>query len=352
MSPRIFILDTYYPDTLARFDRAHPEWPALPYEERLQAVMAELFGTADFYSRNLRALGWDAVDIVANYPTLQGPGAMEDVAWRQLNAYAPDVVFLQDFKVLGPPALAALRARGVLVAAQLSCSMPEPERMRGADVIFTSFPHYVARLAALGVRRPVYSPLACEPTAIDRTLGGSLPPARDLDVLFVGGVGKDVHWRAGTCALEALASTYGPRFHWYGYGKGWLEPGSPLHACYRGEAWGRPMYELLLRAKVVVNRHGEVAQGCANNMRLYEATSAGALLVTEAAYNLGDIFRPGEVATYTTPETLPAAVDAVLRDWPAYAPRAAATQQRVLAELTYARKMQQVDAVLREELGR
>ena len=352
MSPRILILDAYYPEVLQGFGREHPEWATLPYADHLQAVLNELFGTADFYSRNLRALGWDAVDVIANYPSLQGDGDIVSTVLEQIDQQRPDVVFLQDFNLLDREALDSLQAQGMLIAAQLSCAMPPDDVVQGAQVVFTSFPHYVERLRALGVRRPVYSPLACEPTAITRTLAGRPAPDRDIDVLFVGGVGKDVHWRAGTCALEALASAHGPRLHWYGYGTQYLEPTSPLLACYHGEAWGRAMYSLLLRSKVVVNRHSEVAEGCANNMRLYEATSAGALLVTEAAPNLHELFAPGEVVTYAAPEELPTVVTEVLRDWPRHAAIAAATQQRTLAERTYYQKMQQVDVVLREEMGR
>jgi hypothetical protein len=349
---RIIIVDSYYADVLRALDAAHPSWADLPYEERLQAVLDECFGTGDFYSVNLRMLGWNAVDVIANYPTLMGSGSVEDVAWRKINEFEPDVVFLQDFKVLGLQALDALHARGVLIAAQLSCPMPEAERVRRADVIFTSFPHYVERLRSMGVRRPVYSPLACEPTAITRTLAGREPPPRDIDVLFVGGVGKDVHWRAGTEALESLARAYGRRFQWWGYGDAWLEPESPLHDVYRGEAWGRAMYSLLLRAKVVVNRHGEVAENYANNMRIHETTSAGALLVTEAALNISEFFSTDEVIVYP-PGGLVAAVQSALTMPPAEREAMAArAQRRALSERTYFRKMQQVDSVLREELNR
>lgn len=349
---RIAVADTYYPEVIRGFEREHPEWSALTYDDHRQVVLESLFGTADFYSRNLRSLGWEATDIIANYPALQGAGDMASVVMRQLHEFAPDVVFLQDFSILSPADLDVLRARGVLIAAQLSCPIPPVEQVQRAQVVFTSFPHYVERLRAMGVRRPVYSPLACEPTAIARTLSGRPAPARDLDVLFIGGVNKSVNWISGTEALEELAYEFGQRFHWYGYGKQSLESDSPLHDVYRGEAWGRSMYELLLRAKVVVNRHAEFAEGCANNMRLYEATSAGALLVTEAAPNLHDIFSPGEVVTYAAPEELPAVVAAVLADWPRYAAVAAATQRRVLVERTYRQKMEQVSFVLREELKR
>jgi len=349
--PRILILDTYYNDALTHFAAQHPEWEQLDRDAHLQEVLNSLFGTADFYSRNLRLLGWDAVDMIANYHGLQGDGDLVSEALEQIDQYQPDVLFLQDLNFLPAEDVAQLRSRGILIAAQLSCPLPALEFLVGPQVIFTSFPHYVEKLPMLGAGRVIYSPLACEPSAIERTLNGQPAPARDIDVLFVGGVGANVHWCAGTEALEDLASEFGPRFHWYGYGTQYLEPDSPLLAAYHGEAWGLDMYRLLLRAKVAVNRHGEVAQGYANNMRLFEATGAGALLVTEAAPNLGDFFGTDEVLPYG-PSELPAKVRWALENPDEAAAIAAQGKQRTLTEHTYYHKMQQVDAVLREELSR
>ena len=59
------------------------------------------------------------------------------------------------------------------------------------------------------------------------------------------------------------------------------------------------MYRVLARTRVAMNRHGDIAEGHANNMRLFEATGAGALLATEAADNLPELFEPGrEVLAY------------------------------------------------------
>jgi hypothetical protein len=351
MKPRIIIIDTYYQDVLTRFATQHPEWALLSRDAHLEAVLDSLFGTADFYSRNLRLLGWNAIDMIANYPGLQGDGDLVSETLAQIDQYHPDVLFLQDLRFLPAEDVAQLRKQGILIAAQLSCPLPELEFLCGPQIIFTSFPHYVEKLPKLGTGRVVYSALACEPSAISRTLAGQPAPERDIDVLFVGGVGKDVHWRAGTEALEALASAFGPRFHWYGYGQQWLEADSPLHACYRGEAWGIDMYRLLLRAKIVVNRHGEVAEGCANNMRLFEATSAGALLVTEAAPNLSDFFGSDEVLSYE-PGELSVKVRWALANLDEAEAIAARGQTRTLTEHTYHKKMAQVSTVLHEVMDR
>ena len=60
-----------------------------------------------------------------------------------------------------------------------------------------------------------------------------------------------------------------------------------------GEAWGMDMYRVLARSQIVVNRHIRSAQGCSNNMRMFEAPGVGALLITERSRNLSALFEPG-----------------------------------------------------------
>jgi len=111
------------------------------------------------------------------------------------------------------------------------------------------------------------------------------------------------------------------------------------------------MLRVLARARVCINRHIDVAEGNANNMRLFEATGAGALLATESAPNLGDLFGPGEeVVAYDGEEHLVEQVRALLDDEPRRARIAAAGHARTLADHTYRRRMGQLADVLEQAL--
>ena len=116
-------------------------------------------------------------------------------------------------------------------------------------------------------------------------------------VSFVGGLNPRVH-AAGTALLEQLARE--TRHRLLGLRGRRAAPGSPIRQRYHGEAWGLEMYRVLARSRIVVNRHIDVAEGYANNMRLYEATGSGALLVTENGRNLRELFEPGARSSRTT----------------------------------------------------
>ena len=74
---KVQIVDSYYPAFLQSFYRAHPELTNCSYHEQWHSLMDRCFGTADFYSANLIALGHEAVELVANCEPLQQQWAKE-----------------------------------------------------------------------------------------------------------------------------------------------------------------------------------------------------------------------------------------------------------------------------------
>lgn len=347
--PRIVFIDTYYPEAMAAVERR----PEASYAGVLRQLLDLRFGTADFVSSAMRRAGWDASDVVANskalanrflvesQPARKGQLSDLDYSLALIASYGPDVVAVQNVSVLPRDALIRLRDLGITLALFASYAMAADAPVDAYDVLFTSFPHYQE---LYGSRvRVVVLPLAFAPEA---TAGLDLPP-RDLPVTFVGGLGHRSIWNRGQDALELLARNV-PEFAWWGYGESELAAGSRLRAAWRGRAWGIDMYRVYLRSKIVVNRHGEIARGYANNMRLYEATGSGALLVTERAPNLGDLFKVGdEVAAYSDPEDLVATVRRYLADEPARMKIAAAGQAATLSRHTFDERAALMDMVLR-----
>src|SRR5262249_39220782 len=157
-------------------------------------------------------------------------------------------------------------------------------------LILTSFPHFVPRIRATGIGSE-YFRLGFDPRVASALDGVE----RDIDVSFVGAVGRS-HSNA-VPLLERLCRESPIRI--FGYGIEDVPPASPIHQRYEKEVWGLDMFRVLARSKITLNRHIAVAENYANNMRLYEATGTGALLLTDVKDNLEDLFEPGsEVETY------------------------------------------------------
>ncbi len=111
------------------------------------------------------------------------------------------------------------------------------------------------------------------------------------------------------------------------------------------------MYRIYQNSKIVINRHGEVSREYANNMRMYEATGCGALLVTEDKDNLKDLFEPyKEVTPYKSTTEAISLIDWVLNNWDRAKEIAIRGQARTLRDHTYERRMKTVSDTLLEQL--
>jgi hypothetical protein len=132
---------------------------------------------------------------------------------------------------------------------------------------------------------------------------------------------------------------------------GGVDSKSPIWPRYRGEAWGRDMYEILARSKLTINQHIDIAEGFANNMRLYEATGMGALLITDWKSNIAEIFEPGkEVICYHDAEECIELIRYFLANEPEREKIAKAGQDRVLKDHNYKNRVIELNALFEDRL--
>jgi len=125
-----------------------------------------------------------------------------------------------------------------------------------------------------------------------------------------------------------------------------------LHAVYQGEAWGREMYNILRRSRITLNYHIDLAEGWANNMRLYEATGSGTLLLTDRQRNINDIYADGsEIATYSSPGECVAQIHRYLADEATRARIADAGQRRAVTCNNYRTRTAEIVVHVQELAG-
>ena len=111
------------------------------------------------------------------------------------------------------------------------------------------------------------------------------------------------------------------------------------------------MFDVLRSSRATVNHHGDIAP-YANNMRLYEATGIGTVLITDSKPNLSQLFEPArELLTYDSAEECAALYDSL--DDESRESIAVGGQRRTLADHTYLRRVKEIlDYVERLERGR
>jgi spore maturation protein CgeB len=391
---KVLILNTDYLDFLSRLYSQHPGLDGQTYSQQMQVRHESLFGVADFYSRNLRELGHEAHDIYANNEWMQAAwareqgmrvgdppridrerGSMLERVWTtavqaptrfvnqclarvlgfpswsqrhfyeilaaQIKHHRPEVVLNQAIEGISSQFMKEMKPYVRLMVGQHAATLlSDGEDFSGYDMMISSFPPTVeyfrgkgihAELSRLGFEPGVLSKLECR--------------QKSFDVTFVGNF-FNVH-TTRIALLETLCERL-PQVKIWASAIDHLPPRSTIRDHYMGQAWGRQMYEILRCSKITLNHHGDVAP-YANNMRLYEATGVGTLLITDAKGNLREIFEPGkEVIAYHDPNECVQSIQFYLEHEGEREAIARAGQERTLREHTYYQRMQELVDIVKK----
>jgi hypothetical protein len=223
-----------------------------------------------------------------------------------------------------------------------------PQDWSTYDLILAPSEGVVDRLREINVPCELWR-FAFEPTVLEH-----MPePARerDIPVSFVGSALAEHAKRREL--LAHVCRELGEQVHIWAPSIQHL-PDEPLvRGRFRGPAWGRAYYEVLARSRITLNCHIDVAGDWADNIRLYEATGMGALLVTDDKRNLHRLFDPErEVVAYRTPAGCVEQVRRYLADETARSAIAQAGRQRTLREHTWERRMAEFVEIAGRYLGR
>ncbi len=370
---KILIIDTYYSRFLEYFRNLNPAIFKYTYCNYKEKLLKACFGTSDFYSYNLAKLGFKTEDLIINDRFLQStwakendviikdtalisklqncsyinrfigrPQWIEEITLKQIENYNPDIVYIQDLGVLKPEILKKVKKYCKLLVGQIASPLPSNEHLKCFDLIITSFPHFVDKFKKMGISSE-YQKLAFESRVLDKIE----KQKRIYDVTFIGSFTP--YHSEGTRILEEVCRHI--PVHIWGQGLKYLSPFSPLRKNYHGEAWGLDMYKILAQSKIVINRHIDVSGDYANNMRLYETTGMGAMLITDHKKNLNDLFKVSkEVVEYKNSKDLIDKINYYLKNDKEREIIARAGQNRTLKDHTYEVRMKELSDILKKAI--
>jgi hypothetical protein len=261
---------------------------------------------------------------------------------EQVLRYRPDVLHIQDMNGTSPDFLRKVRPYVRLITGQIACPISPRADFRDYDLIFTSFPHFVERFRNGGLASEYFN-LGFEPRVLEKLKKRS---AR-YPTVFVGGLSPNHRER-----MQLLGKIIDSQsLDIWGYGADILDSKSVLLRSHHGEAWALEMYDIFYNADIALNHHINVAGHFANNMRLYEATGVGTLLLTDHKDNLHTLFEPGkELVEYKSAEECVELITYYLIHEEERKDIAKAGQRRTLGEHTYFDRMQQFVELVRKYL--
>jgi spore maturation protein CgeB len=223
------------------------------------------------------------------------------------------------------------------------------QALAGLDVVFTygGGPPVVSAYEQLGARHclPVYN-------ALDPATHHPAPPAERFaaDLSFLGNRLPDRESRVERFFLDAAERLPDRRF--LIGGSGWEDKPMPANVRKAGHVYVHEHNSFNASALAVLNiaRDSMAATGYSPATRVFEAAGAAACLITDAWTGLEQFLEPGEEVLVARDGTEVAEHLRALT--PARAAEiGAAARRRVLAEHTYARRGEQVDAYLRSAMA-
>jgi spore maturation protein CgeB len=391
---RFLIISRDYPEFLLWLYAQHRGLEKQPYSEQVRVRMESLFYSADFYARNLRKLGHEAWDVHFNNEPIQKAWAREyglpvddhaqlhrgfaelmqrarrvgdktplrylrmaflpllrwldsqqswmyDILSAQTRWYKPDVI-LNQFIPLRSEFLAEHKPYGRLLVGQHASPVPPGRDFGMYDLMLSSLPSLVDHFRREGIPSELY--LWCfEPTVLER-LG---EVNKSIDVSFVGTLfrihGARQRWLDHVCRRT--------RVEVWAHGIDGLPRSSAVFDHYHGTAFGLYMYRILQSSRITLNHHLDVAQSYANNMRLFEATGVGTLLITDWKQNLHEMFELGkEAVAYQSPQECVDLIRYYLEHEHEREAIAQAGQKRTLRNHTYYQRMQELVDIVRKHL--
>lgn len=365
---RFLIVDGDYPETLNLLYAKNPQLRKMQYNEQLRFRNNCLLGLCDFYSSNLRLLGEEAFDSWVNNEMLQRSWAksidfhasrsvrrdfrlrrgllpwvsrVQDRTWMyeilaaQIRQYKPDVLVNMMTGFVSPEFLRELSPRPRLVIGWGNPGVKEYNLDSAVlrqvyDLIIAPSEGMVDYFRSQGLRSELLRH-AFEPRILSKI---SPTQEKTIPVSFIGllrgGYSERRRW------LEAVCSASNGTVSVWASSLEGVPADSPVRKRHQGDAWGGDFYRILAKSKITLNHHHHIAGLFADNVRMYQATGLGTLLLTDWKENLHKIFTIGkEVVTYHSPEECIALMRYYLEHESERDSIARAGQQRTLREHTY-----------------
>jgi hypothetical protein len=327
---RLFQNSGTYPSYLLRLNALAPGTPG--FDERRRAFLNDRFGAIHFL---LPVLEGDADAFFTNagdeilqrqWARENGVGSkasLEDILLAQIEHHRTEVFYNLD-PVRYPSAFVRKLPGCVRKTLCWRAAPSGRADLSGYDLLVNNFPAMLEDWKTKGCRVALFSP------AIDPVMDEYGHGERPIDVLFVGGYSRHHTTRAKILERVAgLADTYQivyrldtSRLTCLAESPIGLLP--PLRKYRRPDAimkvakppiFGRQLYDLIGKSKIVLNGSIDMAGRDRGNMRCFESMGCGGLLLSdEGLYPEGMV--PGEtIVTYNTSENCIDKIRKGLGDW-------------------------------------
>ncbi|MBA3971966.1 MAG: glycosyltransferase [Bacteroidetes bacterium] len=314
---RLLFLTTYYPPFLKVFYDQHPGFLDFTYKEMMDKLLDQYFADTGALHHYCIKHKFDSNLIIANCEPLQKRWAKEnqviyseadwekEIVLAQIKQLKPDVFYIESIFNYYGQFLKEVKSYCKFIVAWISTPISDSLKLNDIDMILSSTQDFVEKFRKMGIKSEYMLP-AFDTRILDLL---EVSVEKSIPFSFVGGWGH-VHINRKKALTHLVQSTniqlwgYGYRKEYHkrslNYYKNILFPEkSDVLEAYKGEVWGLEMYKVLQQSLITFNIHESLLKGRVGNMRMFEATGVGTLIMNDNGINLADIFIPGkEIEVY------------------------------------------------------
>ncbi|MZP29457.1 glycosyltransferase [Heliobacterium undosum] len=363
-------IHSFYDRALSKLYVPDPRLKERPFAEQMDLIFRDGFSAAHIFAPYMERLGYASKLVIGNCLSAQtkwwretkGTDIPDDwvyeIALQQVEAFRPDILHLSHPTTFDSKFVRALSYRPKLVMGWRSATIPEGTDWSDFDLILSFHELVLRRALEMGVKSTEWFAPAF-PRWIYEQVQGVAPSA---DVTFSGSW-LDVHQRRNGY-LQAIAretrqkDSFSVNLFIDRPNEELPEEIAPLN---RGGRFGMDMYRALRSGRMVFNGGGDVyagqggqdlSKGDSVNMRLFEATGCGVMLLAEHHPHLERYFRVGEeIETFRDEAELLEKVRFYQKHPAALERIAHAGQERCMRDHSMDRRIVELDGIIKKYLS-
>lgn len=369
-----------YPEYLAAFFLKNPA-AKQSYSQLTDCFFADHFAWSNAWGVALQSEGFETLEIVYNAQPIQHawwkenrpgtPRDLESIVVEQLKDFKPDIIWFDDTST---ELLARIKSEVHTIKFTLGwtgSAIVNTEVFKLVDLVLSCAQESVDKIRNLGLKSEQLHH-AYDPRILDR-----LSPVsnRKNSICFIGQIirGSQYHdYRSNL--LERLCSDvplsiysslseyglkddlkYVLKYLFKAVGLRSVAPirqkNSTLKPHLYPAVYGVEMYKTIQQHLGVLNIHADSSPKYASNMRLFETTGTGSLLLTDWRENLAELFEDNiEVLTYRSEEECLEKAKWITNNPIAAQNIAAAGQKRTLSEHTFSKRATKLAEIIRSNI--
>ncbi|GJQ62976.1 MAG: hypothetical protein SCALA702_20290 [Melioribacteraceae bacterium] len=279
------------------------------YEEQNEKLIYDGFSGSHMIAPHLKSIGYDAWLVIANalpaqmrwmkengIPLQNKDNAVYEIVFRQIEKFKPDVLYLSDPITFDSRFVKILPYKPKLVLGWRAASIPPQSDFTEFDLMLSNHRESIEEAVKRGVKATErFSPGM--PSFIMETTKAT---PKNFDIVFSGQVSEEHKKRRALLETIVKLCEINPQIK---LGLFIPEMHGPIPESLRkynfGARWGMDMYKALASGKIVFNAHIDLVSNEAANMRMFETTAVGSLLLTERYDNINTFFEPDkEIGVY------------------------------------------------------